>query len=174
MARSGSIVVLALAAVALTGCLRRFVPAPFGTPLDEVCNPMNGNLAGRVDTIPFGPARLQVTKGWTTTLATPQDLTLRRVDAELNVWRGARFVFPAIEPRNAVRCSFSRGDTTVSIQATRLNGFNYRVDVSWTPLIDGQHFYMQLQTRYVEHLKQMRGMVEAVSFPVDTVRAAGR
>jgi hypothetical protein len=174
MTRSGSLVVLALAAVALTVCLRRFVPSPFWTPLDEVCNPMNGNLAGSLDTIAFGQALVPVPKGWTTSLATPQDLTLRRVDAELNVWRGSRFIFPAIEPRNAVRCAFSRGDTTVSIQATRLNGFNYRVDVSWTPLIGGQYFYMQLQTRYVEHLRQMRGMVEAVSFPADTVRAAAR
>ena len=65
----------------------------------------------------------------------------------------------------------ARGDTTITIQATRLNGFNYRVEASWQPLIDGQHFYMQLQTRYVEHLKQMRGIIEAVRFPVDTASA---
>ena len=99
-----------------------------------------------------------------------QDLELRRIDAELNVWRGTRYVFPAIEPRNAVRCTIPRGDTTINIQATRLNGFNYRVDVSWEPLIDGQYFYMQLQTRYVDHLRKMRGIIEAVRFTVDTVR----
>ena len=49
-----------------------------------------------------------------------------------------------------------------------MSGPLYRVDVTWQPLIDGQYFYMQLQTRYVEHLRQMRGMIEAVRFPRDT------
>ncbi|NJN36893.1 MAG: hypothetical protein HC794_07350 [Nitrospiraceae bacterium] len=58
------------------------------------------------------------------------------------------------------------------IQAVRLNAFNYRVDVAWEPVIDGQYFYMQLQTRYVEHLRAMRGMIEAVRFPADTATAS--
>jgi streptogramin lyase len=48
------------------------------------------------------------------------------------------------------------------------------VDVSWEPLIDGQYFYMQLQTRYVAHLKQMRGTIESIQFPVDSVRTGRR
>lgn len=171
MARIGSLAFVVLAAASLGGCLRKFVPAPFGTPLDEVCNPMNGALAAPLDTQALGRALVPVTRGWTRTVTNAQELQLRRVDAELNVWYGQRFVFPAVEPRNAVRCTLARGDTTISIQATRLQGFNYRVDVSWSPQIDGQFFYMQLQTRYVEHLRQMRGMVEAVRFAADTLPA---
>jgi hypothetical protein len=160
-----------LAAAALSGCLRKFVSAPFGTPLDEVCNPMNGNLTVPLDTVSLGPAEVSITKGWTSTQVSAQDLQLRRIDAELNIWRGPQFVFPAVEPRNAVRCSIPRGDTTITIQAVRLRGFNYRVDVAWEPLMNGQHFYMQLETRYVEHLRAMRGMIEAVRFPADTAAA---
>jgi hypothetical protein len=172
MSRSAPRVFCALlTAAALSGCLRKFVAAPFGTPLDEVCNPMNGGLSVPLDTVAFGPAQVALTKGWTSSQVSAQDLQLRRIDAELNVWRGSRFVFPAVEPRNAVRCTIPRGDTTISIQAVRLNAFSYRVDVSWEPLIAGQYFYMQLQTRYVEHLRSMRGIVEAVRFPVDTTTA---
>lgn len=160
-----------IAAAVLAGCTRRFVPAPFGTPLDEVCNPMNGTFPLPPDTLTFGPARVAVTKGWTTNFATAQEMELNRIDAELSFFRGSRFIFPSAEPRNAVRCTLTRGDTTVNIQATRLNGFSYRVDVSWEPAIEGQFFYMQLQTRYVEHLRQMRGMIESVRFPADTLAA---
>lgn len=172
MYRIRAAMLAAMAGVALIGCQRTFVPAPLGTPLDEVCNPMNGDLAVPTDSFTLGPASIAVTKGWTSGRVTAQDLELRRIDAELNVWRGPRYVFPAIEPRNAVRCTIARADTTISIQATRLDGFNYRVDVSWEPLIDGQYFYMQLQTRYVDHLRKMRGIIEAVRFTVDTARTA--
>lgn len=164
-------IVLTLAAATAAGCNRRFVSAPFGTPLDEVCNPMNGALTTALDTFTVGNAIVPVTKGWLSRYSNSQDLSLTRIDAELNVWQGSRFLFPVVEPQNAVRCTLARGDTAITIQATRLNGFNYRVEASWQPLIDGQHFYMQLQTRYVEHLKQMRGMIEAVRFPVDTASA---
>lgn len=152
----------------LIGCQRRFAPAPFGTPLDEACNPMNGTLRVALDTFAVGTAMVPVTKGWTAGYSAAQDLSLTRLDAELNVWQGRRFQFASVEPQNAVRCTLRHGDTTISIQASRLNGFNYRVEAAWQPLIDGQYFYMQLQTRYVEHLRQMRGMIEAVRFPRDT------
>jgi hypothetical protein len=154
----------------LPACHRQFVAAPAGTPLDEVCDPVNGVISGAADTVQFGQALIPVSKGWVTSSYLPNDLTMRRIDAELNVWRGARFVFPALEPRNAVRCSLQKGDTTISIQAVRLTGFNYRVDVSWEPLIDGQYFYMQLQTRYVAHLRQMRGTIESLRFAMDSAR----
>ena len=167
------VVFLALAtAGTLSGCLRQFVPAPFGTPLDEACNPTNGNLNVPLDTFTVGTALVPVTKGWSPSWESPQDLNLSRLDTEMSVWQGGRFVFDGAEPRNAVRCTIKRGDTTITIQATRLTGLKYRVDASWQPLIEGQYFYMQLQTRYVEQLKQMRGMIEAVKFPVDTVKAA--
>jgi hypothetical protein len=158
-----------LASAAGIGCVHRFVPAPFGTPLDQACNPTNGNLNVPLDTFELGPAIVPVTKGWTSQRESIQDLMLTRLDAELDVWHGGRFQFSGADPQNSVRCSVRRGDTTISIQATRLNGFAYRVEASWEPLIDGQYFYMQLQTRYVEHLKLMRGMIEAVRFPPDTV-----
>lgn len=165
--RLPALVIVAVAAF-FSGCHRGFAPAPFGTPLDEACNPTNGTLKVALDTFAVGTAMVPVTKGWTSQYTTAQDLSLTRLDAELNVWQGRRFQFSGIEPRNAVRCTLKRGDTTISIQATRLNGFNYRVEAAWQPLIDGQYFYMQLQTRYVEHLRQMRGMIEAVRFPRDT------
>jgi hypothetical protein len=158
------------AAGVLSGCMRTFVPAPFGTPLDEACNPINGNLTVALDTFTVGTALVPVTKGWFARWDTPQDLSLTRLDTELSIWQGGRFMFPVTEPRNAVRCVIHRGDTTITIQAARLSGINYRVDATWEPLIDGQHFYMQLQTRYASQLKDMRGMIEAVKFPVDTAR----
>jgi hypothetical protein len=36
------------------------------------------------------------------------------------------------------------------------------VDVTWAPLIDGQHLYMQMQTRFPEHLRDIRGVIESV------------
>ncbi len=171
MPRMQPAILIVLTAAGLGGCLRQFAPAPFGTPLDEVCDPRNGTLSGPTETFTLGPATIPVLRGWSTNFTTPQDLELRRIDADLNVWRGAPFIFPSTAPQNAIRCRITRGDTTISIQAERLNGFAYRVDVSWAPLIAGQHFYMQLQTRYVEHLKQMRGIIEGVRFPVDSVSA---
>jgi hypothetical protein len=167
--------VSALAVLAtFVGCLRQFVPAPLGTPVDEACNPTNGNLTVATDTVRFNSARLPLHKGWVLSNATVQELSFRRIDAELTVWRGPEFVFPAIAPRNAVRCTIQRGDTTISIQAVRLDGFRYRVDVEWAPLIDGQHFYLQLQTRYVEHLKQLRGTIDNIWFVPDTTTAKRR
>ncbi|MCC7053954.1 MAG: hypothetical protein IT355_11890 [Gemmatimonadaceae bacterium] len=162
---------LCLACVAgASGCLRQYVPAPFGTPLDEACNPVNGTMTGPVDRFVLAPAVLAVPKGWTSRERTPNELQLTRIDAELNVWRGARFVFPAVPAQNSVRCTITRGDTAIRIQASRVAGLQYRVDVEWEPPIDGQRFYMQLQTRYVDHLRQMRAIVEAVRFPADSVR----
>lgn len=169
-ARSVTLVVIALAA--LTGCLRRFAPAPLGTPLDDACNPMNGDLTDRGSVYELGPAVVVVPKGWSSFRSSPQDLQLTRMDTELNVWYGSRFVFPTAEPQNAIRCTITRGDTVISIQATRLNSFSYRVDASWAPPIDGLNFYMQMQTRYASQLKTMRGMIEAVRFVNDTLHGA--
>lgn len=172
MSRRRAVLVSLAAAATLSGCVRQFVAAPFGTPLDEVCNPMNGATKAALDTFTVGTAVVPVTKGWQARWDSPQDLQLTRLDTDLSVWQGGRFIFPVNEPRTSVRCTINRGDTTISIQATRLTGLTYRVDATWQPLIDGQHFYMQLQTRYVDQLKNMRGIIEAVRFPVDTVRAA--
>lgn len=161
-------------AAALSGCLHAFVPAPFGTPLDELCNPVNGELAPPVDTFVVGIAHVAVPRGWSSQSVSAQELQLRRIDAELDIWSGARFVFPAHQPRNQIRCTIARGDTAVTLTATRVDAFNYRVDASWEPSIEGQFFYMQLQTRYVAQLRQMRGILEAVRFVPDTSRRARR
>lgn len=168
-----SLVLAVVALATLTGCLRGFAPAPLGTALDAVCNPMNGELPDRGSVFQLGPAVVAVPKGWSAFRSSPQDLQLTRLDTELNVWYGGRFVFPAAEPQNAIRCTIARGDTVISIQATRLNTFSYRVDAGWAPPIEGQHFYMQLQTRYASQLKAMRGMIEAVRFvSSDTLHGA--
>ncbi|MES3034191.1 MAG: hypothetical protein V4813_09365 [Gemmatimonadota bacterium] len=161
---------IAIGAVAATGCLRQFVSAPFGTPLDEACSSFSTLDGARLDTFRLGPAEFAVPKGWSTRRNSAQELQLTRIDAELNVWLGTRFVFPIVPARTSIRCVVARGDTTISIEAVRLPGFTYRVDVEWDPQVDGRFFYMQWQTRYVEHLKQVRAIVERVRFPVDSNR----
>ncbi|MDZ7632637.1 MAG: hypothetical protein U5K74_15140 [Gemmatimonadaceae bacterium] len=76
-------------------------------------------------------------------------------------------------PINTVECELERGDATIHIRSTMLvEGItSYRVDVSWKPQVGGQYLYMQLQTRFPEHLKQIRGVIEGVRFPD---RAAAR
>lgn len=162
---------LLVIAAAIAGCRRPFVPAVFGTPLDEPCSALNGELAGALDTFVVGPARVSVPKGWSPRYGSPRDLTLTRMDAELNIWLGARFRFPAVPPRNAIRCTMMRGDTTIAVQAVRTGALDYRVDVSWQPVIAGQQFYLQLQTRRVDQLKQLRGIIESVRFPADSSSA---
>ena len=162
------------AAAALSGCLHSFVPAPLGTPLDEVCNPVNGALAMPVDTFVVGIGQVAVPRGWSKQAVSSQELQLRRIDAELNIWSGRRFVFQAQQPRNQIRCTLARGDTSVTLTATRVDAFNYRVDAEWEPSIEGQFFYMQLHTRQVVQLREMRGIVEAVRFVPDTSRRTGR
>lgn len=165
---------ITIGVLAVAGCLRQFMSAPFGTPLDEACSTF-GTLEGvRLDTLRLGPAEFVVPKGWATRSRSPQELQLTRIDAELNVWAGTRFIFPSIPPRTSIRCILARGDTTITIEAVRLDGLRYRVDAEWEPKINGQFFYMQWQTRYVEHLKQVRAIVERVRFPADTVRPARR
>ena len=156
--------------LAASGCLRQFVASPFGTPLDEACSTFSTLAGVRLDTFTLGPAEFAVPKGWTTRANSAQELQLSRIDAELHVWLGTRFVFPAIPPRTSIRCILARGDTTITIEAVRLDGFRYRVDAEWEPKINGQFFYMQWQTRYVEHLKQVRAIVERVRFPTDSLR----
>ena len=56
----------------------------------------------------------------------------------------------------------------------RVEPFNFRVDAAWEPPVEGPVFYMQLQTRLVAQLRQMRGIVESVRFVPDTIRGAHR
>lgn len=161
-------VALLVVVASVAGCKRPFVPAVFGTPLDEPCNALNGQSAGALDTFVVGPARFAVPTGWSPRYDSPRDLSLTRMDAELNVWIGSRYRFPAVPPRNAIRCTLTRGDTTIAVQTVRTGALDYRVDVSWQPQVAGQLFYMQLQTRRVDQLKQMRGIVQSVRFPAES------
>ena len=61
----------------------------------------------------------------------------------------------------------------IAFAATCVDAFNYRVDAAWQPPVEGL-FYMQLQTRLVVQLRQMRGIVESVRFVPDTIRGVHR
>jgi hypothetical protein len=152
--------------------VRQFLSAPLGTPLDAACDPRNGVMNELGSTFSVGPGAVTVNKGWSARWDSPQDLQLNKIDTELNVWLGGIFAFPAIAPRSAIRCTIAHGDTTITITAARLRGQSYRVDAKWEPLIEGQHFYMQLQTRYASQLKDMRAIIESVRFVSDTLHGA--
>ena len=159
---------------ACASCLRGFVPATFGTMLDEPCSTLNSTQDGALDTFAVGPARVAVPRGWTPRYTTPQDLALQRIGVELDIWSGSKFKFSAVPPRNAIRCTITRRDTTIAIQVVRTAPNNYRVDVAWDPAINDRYFYIQMQTGYVQQLKAMRGIIESVRFPVDSARASRR
>jgi hypothetical protein len=166
---------MVLLCVAAAGCASAAIPPartagvdPLRT-LDEPCNPANATLAGPVRMTSFEPLEFPVPERWAPNYATLNDIdfNLLKTDATLHVWKGSKFVFTPVLPLNTVQCELARGDTTVLIRTTMMpRGFTYyRVDVTWTPQIDGQHLYMQLYTRFPEHLKQIRGVIEGVRFP---------
>jgi hypothetical protein len=156
-----------VSALALTaGCLRQYVPAPVGTPLDVLCEPFPLDPVADWSAWELNGLRFRTPRTWGVRERGPNSLTLARIDAELNAWNGAPWVFPAVEPRQSVRCDITHGDTTMHIRGVRLRGSqSFRVDVSWEPIIGDRWQYMQLQTRYVEHLREMRGILESVRFP---------
>ena len=163
---------------ACASCLRGFVPATFGTTfgtmLDVPFSTLKSTQDGALDTFAVGPARVAVPRACTPSSTTPQDLALQRIDAELDIWSGSTFRFPAVPPRNAIRCTITRRDTTIAIHVVRTAPDNYRVDVAWDPAINDRYFYMQMQTGHVQQLKAMRGIIESVRFPVDSARASRR
>ena len=61
----------------------------------------------------------------------------------------------------------------IATAVTRVDAFNYRMDAAWQPPVEGL-FSMQLQTRLVVQLRQMRNSVEIVRFVPDTIRGARR
>lgn len=168
---------LAVVALATTiaGCLRQYVPAKPGSVLDSTCEgPTTAGadwVAWEVPSVAF-----RAPPAWRMVDRQPTELRLRRVDAELNVWTGPRWVFPQVEPWQSVRCTIARGDTTITAQTSRVAGrLLYRVDVTVQPLIEGRHVYLQLQTPYVEHLRDMRAILESIRFaPGDTAGIAKR
>jgi hypothetical protein len=141
-------------------------------PIDEPCNPANGTLEGPTRNISLSPLEFAVPERWIPDYQTLNniDFNLQLTGAVLNVWKGSKFVFTPVLPLNSAECTLTKGDTAIKIRTTMIvEGItNYRVDVSWEPRIDGQHLYMQLHTRFPQNLKQIRGVIEGVRFPVTT------
>lgn len=137
-------------------------------PIDEPCNIANATLEGPTRMISLPPLEFPVPARWIPEFRTLNDVdfNLQRTGAVLNVWKGSEFIFKPVLPLNSAECELARGDTTIRIRTTMIvEGItNYRVDVSWKPQIGGQHVYMQLQTRFPDHLKQIRGVIEGVRF----------
>lgn len=168
--------VLAAMAVIGAACARPKIPQAIvgagARDIDQACNPDNAPLAGPVRMTPFGPAEFPVPENWIPNFKNLNELDfdLRRTGAELNVWKGGDFIFTPVLPINSVQCDIARGDTIINIRTTvLLDGIRrYRVDVSWSPTFEGQHLFMQLHTRFPEHLRQIRGVIDGVRFPVQT------
>jgi hypothetical protein len=153
------------ASVLLASCLKQYVQASPGGVLDSLCDP--NAVSASSDWLGWQMEQVQfrTPRGWGVRVRQPFSLTLGRVDSELNVWSGSEWRFPAVEPRQSVQCELTRQDTIIVIRGVRLNGLaNYRVDVSWKPPIEGRWQYMQLQTRYAEHVRAMRGIIESARF----------
>jgi hypothetical protein len=153
-------------------CARPMIPpARQGTAdlrlIDEPCNAANSTLEGPTRTMRFDPVEFPVPSRWVPEFKTLNDLdfNLQKTGATLHVWKGAKFVFNPVLPLNSAQCELTRGDTTIRIVTTMfVTGItSYRVDVTWSPEIEGQHLYMQLSTRFPEHLKQVRGVIDGVT-----------
>ncbi len=161
---------LAALLVATLACARPAIaPVTTNVALRDInapCDDANRVLDAPVRAIDFAPLTFAVPSRWIPDYGSINDLdfNLQRTGSELQVWKGGGFVFAPVLPANTVQCDITKGDTTITIRTTALvDGIRrYRVDVTWSPLIDGQHFYMQLQTRFPEHLKQIRGVIESV------------
>jgi len=78
-------------------------------------------------------------------------------------------VFAPVLPINTLECQLTRGGTTIRIRTTVLveSIRSYRVDVKWSPTIGGQYLYISLQSRFPEHLPELRGVIESVHFSRD-------
>jgi hypothetical protein len=158
------------AAGLLAACARPMIPpvASGGTSreIDAPCSASNVVLRGTTSRIDFAPLQFEVPSRWIPDYNSLNDVgfNLQKTASDLRVWKGGEFIFNPVLPLNSVQCELVRGDTTITIRTTVLmEGIrNYRVDVAWSPLIDGQHFYMQLQTRFPEHLRDVRGVIESV------------
>jgi hypothetical protein len=164
---------MVLLCLAVAGCASAAIPAArTEAPLrliDEPCNAANAQLDGATRVTSLDPLEFPVPARWVPNYNTINDLDLNllKSGAVLHVWKGSKFVFTPVLPVNSAQCELSRGDTTITIRTTMfVQGItSYRVDVSWAPQIDGQYLNMQLISRFPEHLKQIRGVIEGVRFP---------
>ena len=168
--RATIIGVVAVMLALQAACARPSIPAistsASTSAIDATCDASNATLRGSVRRVPFEPIAFAVPSRWIMEYGTLNDLSfdLRRTGSALRVWKGGEFTFTPVLPINTVECQLVRGDTTIRIRTTMLveSIRSYRVDVSWSPAINGQRLYMQLQTRFPEHLAQLRGVIESV------------
>jgi hypothetical protein len=168
-------VVLALTGMLVLGCARASTGAvavsqPLGTDLlreiDQPCNAANVTITGAARNIPFDNTEFSVPQRWIPLFKSVNDIDfdLRRTGEEVHVWKGGSWTFPTVLPMNTTSCELQVANMGVKVQTTMLvqSPRLYRVDVTWAPLFDGQHLYMQMTTRFPENLKQMRGVIESV------------
>jgi hypothetical protein len=150
--------------------------AESGTPLDEVCDPRNGMLAAPVETLTVGWARVEIPKGWTRNASNGPRLSLRRINSEMTLMEGSPVRVPLERPlANANRrCEIERNDTSIVITASRDNSVGFNVLAWWETAGDGPFFQLRLRTTNLQDLRRIRGTIESVRFPVDSVRSARR
>ena len=156
---------------AMAACARPAVPPPspdYGRAIDAPCNPSNDVLAGPTRSMRVADAEVLVPSAWTASYANMNDLRLTRSSATLRIWKGVDAVFPPMLPANATECQIERGDTVIVIRTEMAPDRTFRVDARWSPLIDGQHFFMQLRTRVVSQLGDVRGIIVSTKFPIDS------
>ncbi len=161
------------ATVLLTGCAYGASAAGnTQTPLDAVCDPQNGMLPAPTDTFRAGWATFAVVKGWASNTSSSPRLELRRLGSRLTVSEGEPGPVPLEPPlRNANRrCELSRNDTSVVITASRSRGTDFYVQAWWETAGDGPILQLLLVTNSTEELKRIRGTIESVRFPLDSVR----
>jgi hypothetical protein len=176
MQRRNVVAVWSVIVVGLAGCRTAGLPGPsaqLNRPVDQPCNPANGRFDSETREIALGDLRVTAPKRYLPEYGTFRDLVLTTPLTEVNVWLGAQFTFPLMTPAVSTECTIAHGDTTVTIRTMMNSANNYRVDVLWSPTINNQYVYMQMQTSSASRLKEMRAMIESVRFPVDTSKRIG-
>ncbi len=169
--------VLLFATAALSGCAAGpGVQSAMGSPMDAVCDPRNSALPAPTDTFQVGWATFAVARGWASTTSASPRLTLRRLGSLLVVSEGEPTPVPLEPPlRNAnVRCELTRKDTTVIITGSRSRGTDFSVSAWWETEGDGPILQLTLVTNSAEELRRIRGTIESVRFPIDTMSVAKR
>lgn len=168
---------LLLATTALASCAAGpGVESAMGTPMDAVCDPRYSTLPAPTDTFQVGWATFAVARGWASATVSAPRLELRRIGSTLIVREGEPVPVPLGPPlRNAnVRCELTRRDTTVIITGSRERGTDFSVSAWWETEADGPILQLTLVTNSAAELRRIRGTIESVRFPIDTMRIAKR
>jgi hypothetical protein len=174
MSRLATITML-IGTLGVAACRTAGLPGPsasFERPVDQPCNPANGTFTEPTREVGVGNAFVRVPRRYTARYESGYDLELLSPLTTIDVWQGGQFTFPLMTPAVSTECTISRGDTTITIRTVMNNANDYRVDVIWAPTINNQFFYMQMATRSVSRLKEMRAFIETTRFAVDSGRSA--